>query len=248
MAPRSTARRRRAGRPRRSARDTAAPRSTCWCGRRSAHRDRHAVPLRVDRGVRVSHEGDVVPLRRRALHRRANAEIRLRSGEDEVRGRETIERLTQVGLREGIAIALLDQRLSVVTSQRRRELPFGRSETDRIVVHPHDRHIRRACALHESRRAGEGSVFVEAARHNADLRVDDDDSGTRHPCGCLRGGRGHLSPSRGIPRCSPRSRSRASSGTGGRRRRSSSRSRARARSTADARRWPAPWWCRRSPG
>ena len=78
----------------------------------------------VLRRVGVADEGRVVPSGERAVERRADARVGLRADDDEPPDSEVRQHGLEGGVLEGVAVALLDERLGVVRAQLGNDLPF----------------------------------------------------------------------------------------------------------------------------
>ncbi len=152
---------------------------------------RRRPPCRlVPRRVGVADQGRVVPPDERAVQRRADARIGLCASDDEPPDFEARQHGLEGGVLEGVAVALIDERLGVARSQfgddppvlaPPRKPPVGVLDPDNGDPFP-PRLLDKAADVRDDR------VALVGLRHDAVLHVDDEKCGIR-PTEC-----GHVSP------------------------------------------------------
>src|SRR6478672_4917690 len=144
---------------------------------------RRGAPLaEVLRRMRVAHQGRVVAADEGAVQGGANALVGLCAGDDYAPDAAFGEDGLEVGGLEGVAVALRDEGLAVAALQLGHVLPRLTPLRQRLVVgvlHPHDRHLLGAGAVHEGRDGRDGGVAVDRVGHDAVLHVDDHEGGMR---------------------------------------------------------------------
>src|SRR4051794_20707756 len=143
---------------------------------------RRAAPLReVLGGVRVLDESGVIAPDHRAVQGREDAAVSLRARYHEPADLALGEHILQVGVLEGVAIALVHDRLGLILPQLGHVLPrlAALRQFVGVVLHPHDRHIRRPGAVNELGDVGHHGVTVMGAADDAVLDVDDEQGGVR---------------------------------------------------------------------
>lgn len=97
------------------------------------------------------------------------------AGNDEVLNTQGVQDVGEVGVCEGVAVLLPDERLVHPSFERCRKCPLvGALCEAAVVLHPHHRHACRSRALDEMRGAVEHAGGVEAALDDATLKVNDE--------------------------------------------------------------------------
>jgi len=156
------------------------------------------TPLRVIlRRVGVADERGVVPPDERTVERRANAGIGLRTGDDESSHPQARQHGLEVGVLEGVAEILFDQRLSVSRRQLGDDSPFVASPGQILVkmLHPDNGDTFLPCPLHEAADVRHDGVASMGALDDAGLHVDDQQCGVRSVLEC-----GHCTTVARVPR------------------------------------------------
>jgi hypothetical protein len=150
------------------------------------------APLRVILGrVGVADKRGVVPPDERTVERRANAGIGLRARDDESSNPQARQHGLEVGVLEGVAEILFDQRLSVSPRQLGDDSPFVSSPGQILVgmLHPDNGDTLLPCPLHEAADVRDDGVASMGALDDAGLDIDDQECGVRSVLEC-----GHFPP------------------------------------------------------
>src|SRR3954466_3798874 len=146
----------------------------------------------VLRRVGIADESRVIPAGEGAVERRADARIGLRSDDDEPPDTEAGEDCLEVRVLEGVAVALLDERLGLLWLELRDDPPLVAPSLEPLVVvlDPDDGHIVLPRFLDEAADVRDDRVALGGALDDAVLHVDDEECRVRTVLEC-----GHAPPS-----------------------------------------------------
>src|SRR5436190_19212468 len=130
-------------------------------------------------GMGVADEGGVVAAGEGAVERRPHARIRLRPRDDQPTHAPGRQLRLERGVLEGVAVALVDDRLTVVHLQLRHVLPLlaALGQLPALVLHPDHGHLGGPRPLDDAVDVGDHLITMGGAVDDAVLDVDDDDRG-----------------------------------------------------------------------
>ena len=116
------------------------------------------------------------------MERRADARVGLRADDDEPPNAELRQHRLQVRVLEGLAVALLDERLRIVRRELRHDPPFVAALREVLVgvLDPDDRHVFPPCLLDEPVDVRDDAVSVVRSLDDAVLDFDDEERERRH--------------------------------------------------------------------